>query len=66
VDGTTSVHKNLMLESTPFGNTEPEIKVATPKLDDAIEYFEHHPNSQFERLSEALIEIRELINKPKP
>ena len=55
-----------MLESTPFGNTEPEIKVATPKLDDAIEYFEHHPNSQFERLSEALIEIRELINKPKP
>ena len=43
-----------------------EIRVATPKLDDAIEYFEHHPNSQFERLSEALIEIRELINKPKP
>jgi hypothetical protein len=63
VDGTTPVHKNLMLESTPFGN-EAEIKIATPKLDDAIEYFEHHPNSQFERLSEALIEIRELINKP--
>lgn len=55
-----------MLESTPFGNTELEIKVATPKLDEAIWYYKYQPNSQFDRLTEALIEIRELINKPKP
>ena len=54
-----------MYVTIPLGNTEAEIKVATPKLDEAIEYFEYHPNSQFERLSEALIEIRELINNPK-
>jgi hypothetical protein len=65
MNGTTPVHKNLMYVTIPLGNTEAEIKVATPKLDEAIEYFEYHPNSQFERLSEALIEIRELINNPK-
>ena len=64
MNGTTPVHKNLMLITRPIENTYSEIKVATPKLDEAIEYFEHYPNSQFERLSEALIEIRELINKP--
>jgi hypothetical protein len=59
------MEKNLMFESTPFGNPDPEIKVATPKLDEAISYYDYHPNSQFQLLAEALIEIREIINNPK-
>lgn len=69
-----------MFESTPFGNTEAEypltnisnsvffdsmIKIPTPKLDEAIWYYDQiNRNSQFKRLAEAFIEIREIINKP--